>query len=93
MSVSAGTRLGHYEILTPLGKGGMGEAYLAQDTRLRRKVALKLLADVAGNPDQGAKEFGGGLDQIDSIDAQSRSAWIKLPRHWRGCRRKSKLSK
>ena len=43
MSVSAGKRLGRYEIRSLLGVGGMGEVYLAQDTQLRRPVALKLL--------------------------------------------------
>ena len=43
MAITAGTRFDRYEILSPLGKGGMGEVYLAQDTRLKRKVALKLL--------------------------------------------------
>ena len=52
MTLSAGTRLGHYEIRSQLGAGGMGEVYLAQDTKLDRKVALKILpADVAA--DQG----------------------------------------
>lgn len=41
--VEPGTRLGRYEIRSPLGAGGMGEVYLAQDTTLRRHVALKLL--------------------------------------------------
>jgi serine/threonine protein kinase len=43
MQLSAGTRLGPYEIVAPLGKGGMGEVYRAQDTRLRRDVAIKVM--------------------------------------------------
>jgi eukaryotic-like serine/threonine-protein kinase len=43
MRLVPGTRLGHYEVINPLGKGGMGEVYLAQDVRLGRRVALKVL--------------------------------------------------
>ncbi len=43
MKVETGARLGHYEIVGALGKGGMGEVYLARDTRLDRRVALKIL--------------------------------------------------
>jgi serine/threonine protein kinase len=43
MTLIVGTKLGSYEILSPLGAGGMGEIYLAEDTKLDRKVALKLL--------------------------------------------------
>ena len=51
--IAAGTKLGRYEIRSQLGAGGMGEVYLAQDTKLDRKVALKILpADVAAHPDR-----------------------------------------
>src|SRR5262249_39632541 len=43
MSIAAGTQLGPYEILAPLGAGGMGEVYRAKDTRLHREVAIKIL--------------------------------------------------
>jgi serine/threonine protein kinase len=41
--ITPGTKLGAYEILAPLGKGGMGEVYRAKDTRLNREVAIKVL--------------------------------------------------
>src|SRR5947209_13227971 len=53
MTLAAGTKLGRYEIGPQLGAGGMGEVYLAEDTQLHRKVALKILpADVAANQDR-----------------------------------------
>src|SRR6202049_406203 len=45
MPLSAGDKLGPYEILAPLGKGGMGEVWKARDTRLGRDVAIKISAE------------------------------------------------
>ncbi len=51
MTLTAGMRLGHYEILSPLGAGGMGEVYRARDSRLDREVAVKVLPErLAGDP-------------------------------------------
>ena len=56
MALASGTRLGGYEVLGPLGAGGMGEVYRARDTKLGRDVAIKILPDVfAHDPDRLAR--------------------------------------
>ena len=54
--MTVGRRLGPYEIIAPLGAGGMGEVYRARDTRLDRSVAIKILpSELAADPDRRAR--------------------------------------
>ncbi|MCZ6737274.1 MAG: protein kinase [Actinobacteria bacterium] len=54
--MQGGTRLGHYEIIEPLGAGGMGEVYRARDTKLKRDVAIKVLPqELSADPDHLAR--------------------------------------
>ena len=56
MPLAPGTRLGPYEVLGPLGAGGMGEVYKARDTRLDRTVAIKVLPEhLSATPDLRAR--------------------------------------
>ncbi len=85
MTLTVGTKLGRYEIRSKIGAGGMGEVYLAQDTKLGRKVALKVLpAELAANQErmkrfvQEAKSASAlnhpniiTIYEIDTIDAVS----------------------
>jgi Tol biopolymer transport system component len=62
MTLAAGTKLGPYEIGTPLGAGGMGEVYRAQDTRLDRTVAIKILPEA----------FANDLDRLHRFEYEAR---------------------
>jgi serine/threonine protein kinase len=56
MPVTEGTRLGPYQVLSPIGVGGMGQVYKAKDTRLNRFVAIKILPDeISNKPDLKAR--------------------------------------
>ena len=57
MTLAAGIKLGPYEIVAPLGAGGMGEVYCARDTRLERKVAVKILPTHLSNNPEARQRF------------------------------------
>ena len=57
MPFEAGTRLGPYEIIAPLGAGGMGEVYRARDTRLDRTVAVKVLTGALAADSESRQRF------------------------------------
>lgn len=63
MTLESGTRLGPYELLSPLGAGGMGEVYRARDTRLGRDVAIKVLPD----------EFAKDADRLERFEREAQS--------------------
>ena len=68
MSLKAGTRLGPYEILAPIGAGGMGEVYKARDTRLDRTVAVKILPEHLAESPERKKRFereAKGISQLN----------------------------
>src|SRR5262245_56788998 len=57
MTLAAGTRLGSYEILAPLGAGGMGEVYRARDSKLDRDVAIKVLPSHLSSSSEALTRF------------------------------------
>ncbi len=64
MTLNKGAKIGHYEILNAIGAGGMGEVFLARDTRLERQVAIKLLGE----------EFSDHADRLHRFTQEARSA-------------------
>jgi eukaryotic-like serine/threonine-protein kinase len=57
MPISAGTRLGSYELLAQIGAGGMGEVYQAHDTKLGRDVAIKVLPEAFAHDAERLSRF------------------------------------
>ena len=68
MSLSAGTRVGPYEILVPIGKGGMGEVYRAKDTKLKREVAVKVLPEAFAHDRERMARFQREAEVLASLN-------------------------
>jgi serine/threonine protein kinase len=68
MALSAGSRLGPYEILASIGAGGMGEVYRARDTRLKREVALKVLPDSFASDQERLARFQREAEVLASLN-------------------------
>src|SRR3981081_2363228 len=68
MPLSVGDRLGHYEILAPIGAGGMGEVYRARDTKLKRDVALKVLPQAFANDPERMARFQREAEVLASLN-------------------------
>ncbi|MEJ2085619.1 MAG: protein kinase [Acidobacteriota bacterium] len=68
MTLEAGSKLGPYEIVAPLGAGGMGEVYRARDPRLEREVAIKVLPDVLAQDTERLARFGREAQVLASLN-------------------------
>jgi Tol biopolymer transport system component/predicted Ser/Thr protein kinase len=68
MALDPGTRLGPYEVVAPLGAGGMGEVYKARDTRLDRTVAIKVLPAHLSDDDQRRERFEREARAVSSLN-------------------------
>ena len=74
MLLVPGTKLGPYEIVSPLGAGGMGEVYRARDTRLERTVAIKILPEQVSKDPLRKQRFEREAKTISSLNLSSETA-------------------
>jgi serine/threonine protein kinase len=68
MNLAAGAKLGAYEIVGPLGAGGMGEVYRARDTKLKRDVAIKILPEEFSRDADRVSRFQREAEVLASLD-------------------------
>ena len=81
MSLTAGARLGPYEIVSPLGAGGMGEVYRAKDGRLNRTVAIKILSDESAADADRRERFEREAKAISALDHPNICALYDVGEH------------
>ena len=81
VTLAAGSRLGPYEVISPLGAGGMGEVWKARDTRLERTVAIKVLPAASLRSSRGPPAFrAGGEDDLAALASEHLRALRRGPR-------------
>jgi hypothetical protein len=68
MNLATGTRIGPYEVKSPLGKGGMGEVYRARDLKLKREVAIKILPEEFSRDPDRVGRFQREAEVLASLD-------------------------
>lgn len=78
MGLASGTKLGPYEVLSPLGAGGMGEVYRARDTRLSRTVAIKILPTHLSDNPEAKQRFDREARAISSLNHPGEGALSDL---------------
>ena len=81
MALTSGTRLGPYEIVSPLGAGGMGEVYRAKDARLNRTVAIKILSDESAADADRRERFEREAKAISALDHPNICALYDVGEH------------
>jgi eukaryotic-like serine/threonine-protein kinase len=81
LTLPAGTRLGSYEILAPLGAGGMGEVYRARDTKLDRDVAVKVLPATVSNDSDSLTRFEREAKAVAALSHPNILAIFDFGRH------------
>jgi serine/threonine protein kinase len=81
MTIAPGSRLGPYEILSPLGAGGMGEVWKARDPRLGREVAIKVLLSALSKDPERLKRFEQEARAASSLNHPSITAVYDIGSH------------
>lgn len=84
MALTAGTRLGRYEIRTQIGAGGMGEVYLAQDMQLGRTVAVKILPAELASDQERMRRFVQEAKTTSALNHPNiiRGQWLRNKLHF-----------
>src|SRR6185436_15391832 len=81
MPLTAGTRLGLYEILAPIGAGGMGEVYRARDPKLKRDVAIKVLPTTYASDEERLRRFEQEAQAAGALNHPNITAVYELGSH------------